>query len=796
MADEKNRGRVRRALEAFTSRGPRDAPPSREPAKGRSGTVNTRGFILDREFNRRLVWPLNLDEYEKMRRTDPTVRWMLALISTPIRAALWNIEPPENPTPEEMEATCFARHAIFEELDGGWDEHLRQALTYLDFGHSVFERVADQRTVEFDVDPLEAGGDPNHVKRDAFVLARLGPRLQRTIQRWIPDENDPAKLVKIVQWLADGHSPSTAEIDAERLVIYVNEKEGDDWRGVSILRSAWKSYFTKAELENMEAIAFERTAGLPVVYPPDEATPDQLEAVEEAVKAMRQGENVYLIMPGPKQQPQRSGAAQGPQWLVEDLAVDASAGVAGEYSTAISRYDTAMARNVMASFMQLGMQEVGARATADVQQDPYYQALEAHVGYIEDVFTESVLRPLIDWNYSVERYPRLVASKIQAKNVQVVAESIAALVKVGAVQPDEPLQDFLRELVDAPPRDPDYEEEEAEETEPPGGDPDDPSSESTPPTPTPGKSSTSPKGQGGGQQGQGEPGTGPSPGMAMTERFSQFVPPRPLRGGENHVAWQQVKDTLDNAELDIVSIGERVMAGQIASLSSSADEAVRKNEADALQRLALDPKPLAEALEDELTRLYATGQADVRAEVRRGQAALQDAGRSFPGEAMSQEDEGSEPPQIPVSAADVAALIAGLAATLAETASQAAVKAVKTRALKTLAQRKQTPQAPGEDPLAEMRAALRQAAPLASNRIYNLGRMDEIKSLHYAGMIPVLVYSAVLDGATCETCESEDGEMFNPETAPSLPNAFCDGGDRCRCIYVPELAQPGETAFA
>lgn len=780
--------------------------PTRQKPKGRSGTTNTRGWIEDREFNNRLRWPLNLDEYDKMRRTDPTIQWMLRLVSTPIRAALWSIEPPDNPTPEEIEATCFARHAIFEEMDGGWDEHLRQLLTYLDFGHSVFERSAELREVEFDVDPEEPGDDPLHVEREAFVLAALDPRLQRTIQRWEIDPNETKRLVQIKQWLADGHQPSVTEIDADRLVVYVHDKEGDDWRGVSLLRSAWKSWFTKSELQNLEAIAFERSAGFPVVYPPSDASDDDLTSVEEMLKKVKQGENVWALMPGPKQKTGRGAEGEAEAWLIEDLAINASGGQATDYGAAIGRYDLEMAKNVMASFMELGQKEVGARATADVQQDPYYQALTAHVGYIEDTFSEAVLRPLIDWNYTLNRYPRLVCSKLQARNAEVIASAIKGLVEAGVMQADDPLEDFVRDLLDAPDADPDYEEEEDE-------------GEEIEPRATERKGATGKeKAQAGGTQGPGEPGTGAAPGMAASRRvrrkkrqapatvpaagiehseysetFSQFIPSRPLKGMENHVAWQQVQDTLDNAPLDIVAIGERVMEGQLGSLTSSADEAVERADIAAIEALKPDPRPLTEALEAELLRVYATGQADVRAEVRRQEVALKSEG--LMPERMAEERQEGEPPDIPLSKTEIAAIIAALATSMAETGSQAAAQAIRQRALKALAQRQKTEVGPGEDPLAELRAALRRSAPLAANRIYGMGRMDEIRSQHYRGMIEIVVRSAVLDANTCEQCEAADGETFRPETAPPLPDPECDGADRCRCQYIGDIAAPSETSL-
>jgi hypothetical protein len=54
--------------------------------------------------------------------------------------------------------------------------------------------------------------------------------------------------------------------------------------------------------------------------------------------------------------------------------------------------------------------------------------------------------------------------------------------------------------------------------------------------------------------------------------------------------------------------------------------------------------------------------------------------------------------------------------------------------------------------------------------------------------------SAVLDGGTCDECESHDGETFDSwdEIQELLPNGgpavYCLGGDRCRCRAVPQAA--------
>src|ERR1700710_416455 len=117
-------GRIRERFAAPAK--PSGTSSSTPPRKqlGRSGTVNTRGFILKDEINQRLVFPNDLREYDIMIKTDATVRWMLGLLTMPIRATDCFMEPPKNPTPEELEATAYAEHALFEELAGGFPDVL------------------------------------------------------------------------------------------------------------------------------------------------------------------------------------------------------------------------------------------------------------------------------------------------------------------------------------------------------------------------------------------------------------------------------------------------------------------------------------------------------------------------------------------------------------------------------------------------------------------------------------------------------------------------------------------------
>jgi hypothetical protein len=64
----------------------------------------------------------------------------------------------------------------------------------------------------------------------------------------------------------------------------------------------------------------------------------------------------------------------------------------------------------------------------------------------------------------------------------------------------------------------------------------------------------------------------------------------------------------------------------------------------------------------------------------------------------------------------------------------------------------------------------------------------------HADEIASVIYSAMLDINCCETCADADGEEgTTPEDIPDVPNPDCDGGDKCRCVHVYVFSDEGGT---
>ena len=124
-----------------------------------------------------------------------------------------------------------------------------------------------------------------------IVWKKLAPRLPRSIQKWAIAGGKPG----ITQKKSDG---KTAEIPMEKLIVFVNEKEGDNWWGTSILRAAYKPWYIKATLEKIDAIAHERQGlGIPKVKMPEGATKRDTDKAEEIAKNMRANSQAYVVEP-------------------------------------------------------------------------------------------------------------------------------------------------------------------------------------------------------------------------------------------------------------------------------------------------------------------------------------------------------------------------------------------------------------------------------------------------------------------------------------------------------------------
>jgi hypothetical protein len=434
------------------------------PERGASGTQNIDGYLQSHEYLRELTFPLSIRVYSEMRRSDPSVREALWHVWAPILNATWSVEPVSD-DPLDLEVAEFVSRAYFEWQDEPFLQYLTQALRYLAHGFALFETPMKVYEGELEFEN-PATHEKTTVRRQWLTWRRFAERLPETVTRWHVDEGE---LIEIEQQAWKDGDWGEWTLPAEECVLYVNEQEGDDYSGVSLLRTAYKPWWIKTIVEQTAGVAVERhgvginTAYVPAQYRDDDV---MLDRIEEMLAKVRAGEFSYLVFPGPKATASESGRdgftfeIVSPQGTLPDL-VGYLEYLRGDIKG-----------NVLARFAELGHGSVGARATGDVQSEVWYDALRGIARYVAAV-NERAVKRLVDMNYSVEQYPKLTVSDIESRNLEEFANAHFRLLSGGAILPDASYRAFVRGIVDAPDED-DVEQrlEHAEEVLEPEGDED------------------------------------------------------------------------------------------------------------------------------------------------------------------------------------------------------------------------------------------------------------------------------------------------------------------------------------
>lgn len=388
------------------------------------------------ETNPDLQWPLSIDVFDRMRREDPQVKSVLRAVTLPILRTEWVLDGTgcRDEVTEHVAADMGlpvkgkpAKAPLRTKGRFSFREFLRLALLELVYGHSVFEQVYDQSS------------EPGRAH-----LAKLAWRPPRTISDFEVAKDGGLVAVK-QRGTAGGRE---VRIPVDRLVVFVNEREGANWVGESLLRAAYKMAILKDRVLRIQALTAERNGlGLPVFIAPDfpEGMDDdaalawmdeQIEKGLELVKAARAGDDAGASI------------AHGAQ--LQFVGVQ---GKLPDTDAPIRYYDEQIARAVLAHFLNLGT-ETGSWALGSTFANFFTDSLNAVAQHIADVINQHVIEDLVDANWgSNEPAPRLVPAAI-GEQQQITAEAIRALIECGAVQVDEPLRAYVRDKFGLPVEDP------------------------------------------------------------------------------------------------------------------------------------------------------------------------------------------------------------------------------------------------------------------------------------------------------------------------------------------------------
>jgi len=381
---------------------------------GWTGQTQWGGFARE-EYNPELRGLNGLRTYDKMRRGDAQVRATLRLIKTPILAGHWYVEPASD-SEYDQEVADFVWDNLTKWMSISWSQVLYESLLMLDFGYYLFEKVWT-------------------VKDDKIVWKKLAPRHPMDVEQWMYDENGGPKGVFVHSSGSDEYATGGgAYIPMDKLLVFTFDKEAGNIEGMSVLRSAYKSWYFKDNLYKIDAIQKERHGiGIPIIKLPGNFTDEDKKIANEIGKNLRTNEKAHIVLP--------------PNWLIEFADVK---GNPVDAMDSIEHHDKQIARNVLGQFINASG---GSTELGEVNVELFNKATRYVSEFVKDTFNKYAIPQLVDYNFQVEEYPQLRFRRIgETTDWRTMSFSMRNFIGAGALTPDERLEAWLREEMDLPRR--------------------------------------------------------------------------------------------------------------------------------------------------------------------------------------------------------------------------------------------------------------------------------------------------------------------------------------------------------
>lgn len=426
-------------------------------AVGSSG-LRQFGGIVQEEFLKELQGERGAKVYREMADNDASIGAVLYAVQMLIRAAKWSFQAASE-TPEGEAGADFMT-SVIDGMDRPFTDVITEIATMFTFGYAPMEITLKRRDGALNSEGMATSDD------GMVGVADLALRQQTTLVRW---EFEGDKLVGMWQQPISG---PMVMIPAGKLLLFRTQAVAGNPEGRSILRSAYRSWFYKKRLEEIEGVGIERDlAGLPVAeiplqYMTQTATPEEkavFSSWQTMVRNVRRDAQEGLVLPSDRD-------ASGNKLF--DFKLLSSGGSRAINTTAvIDRYSRAMATAVLADFIFLGQQSVGSFALSSDKTALFATALGGFMASI----AETLQRGLVARVWAInglppEHMPTLVAGDLEKPNLAELGQFITAMSGAGAqFFPDRQLENFVRSAAGLPPA-PEEEGDMGDGSQGPGGD--------------------------------------------------------------------------------------------------------------------------------------------------------------------------------------------------------------------------------------------------------------------------------------------------------------------------------------
>lgn len=409
---------------------------------GTTGLARTAGFVIE-DFLPQLHGIRGTRIYREMADNDAVVGAILFAIEKVILKLEWRVDPADGDDETAVANAEFIEECLHDMSDS-WDATLSSVLSMLVYGYS-FHEVVYKRRDGYSKDPR---------RRSKFDDGKVGwrkwpIRAQETVWEWDLDEQGGIQGM----FQIDPYTQTErVHIPIDKALLFRTTTVKNNPEGRSLLRNAYRPWYYKKRIEEIEAVGIERDlAGLPVAFVPPEylsssASAEQvsvLNAIKDIVTQIKRNEQEGIIFPAVYDE-------KGNR--VFDLTLMSSGGSRQfNIDATIARYDQRISMTLLSDFILLGHERVGSFALGTSKMDLWTVAVDAIARSIAEVVNQHAIPRLLRLNAMDDSLsPTLAFGDVANVDIASVSKFIVDLVNAGVLTPDTALEEYMREIGNLP----------------------------------------------------------------------------------------------------------------------------------------------------------------------------------------------------------------------------------------------------------------------------------------------------------------------------------------------------------
>lgn len=384
--------------------------------EGRSGLKWSQPGYIEDEFLPQLRGSRGIKVYREMSDNDPIVGACLYAIRQILREVRWSVKAADSGADPKTDPDAVFLEECMRGMTHTWGDFISESMSMFIYGWAWFEQVF-------------------YIREDGRAAWKKLPlRAQSSYEKW--EMTDAGDIVGF--WQRPAPDYQGIFIPSSKSIHLRTESRANNPEGRSILRNAYRPWYFRKNLQEIEAIGIERDlVGVPMMKLPEQMkveddTDENAVAIKWAkdiVTNIRRDEQAGLVLPF--------------GWEFELVGSPGTKTI--DVNKTIDRYSKEIAISLLAQFIMLGMERTGSYALAKELIDMFYASLEGFADYVASAFNLQAVTLLFRLNGEANKpLPYVVHTAIKREMIRDMAYYVSSLLNVKALDLTDELKNYLK----------------------------------------------------------------------------------------------------------------------------------------------------------------------------------------------------------------------------------------------------------------------------------------------------------------------------------------------------------------